>query len=70
VSAHRALGTSTCARRSIRIVVAVKRADGHMLSNPSGDQTMQAGDTLIVVGGTAQLDRLKKLAGDGNSSNG
>jgi voltage-gated potassium channel len=52
------------------IVVAVKRADGHMLSNPSGDQTMQAGDTLIVVGGTAQPDRLKKLAGDGNSSNG
>jgi voltage-gated potassium channel len=45
------------------IVVAVKRADGHMLSNPSGDQTMQAGDT-------AQLDRLNKLAGDGNSSSG
>jgi voltage-gated potassium channel len=49
------------------IVVAIKRADGHMLSNPSGDHTMQAGDTLIVVGGMGQLDRLKKLAGDEGS---
>jgi voltage-gated potassium channel len=45
------------------IVVAGKRADGPMRSNPSGDPTQQAGDTLIAVGGMEQLDRLKKLAG-------
>jgi voltage-gated potassium channel len=45
------------------IIVAIKRADGHMLSNPSGDHTLQASDTLIAVGGMSQLDQLKKLAG-------
>jgi voltage-gated potassium channel len=49
------------------IVVAIKRSDGHMLSNPSGDHTLQAGDTLIAVGGMAQLDELKKLAAGGNA---
>jgi voltage-gated potassium channel len=44
------------------IIVAIKRSDGHMLSNPSGDQALQVGDTLIAVGGMAQLDELKKLA--------
>ncbi len=47
------------------IIVAIKRADGHMQSNPSGDHTLRAGDTLIAVGGTTQLERLKELAGNG-----
>jgi voltage-gated potassium channel len=47
------------------IVVAIKRAGGHMLSNPSGDQVLEAGDTLIAVGGVGQLDQLKKMAGRG-----
>jgi voltage-gated potassium channel len=45
------------------IVVAIKRADGHMLSNPSGDQALQVGDTLIGIGGIDQLEELKKMAG-------
>ena len=44
------------------IVVAVKRASGHMLSNPGGEQAFEVGDTLIAIGGTAQLEELKKMA--------
>jgi uncharacterized protein with PhoU and TrkA domain len=51
----------------VLLVVAIKRANGHMQSNPSGDHTLQAGDTLIAVGGTGQLDQLKKMAGAAGS---
>ena len=43
------------------IVVAIKRRDGHMLSNPSGDHTLEEGDTLIAVGGTMQAGSLEEV---------
>ena len=44
------------------IVVAIKRADGQMLFNPSPDAEIQADDTLIVLGMRKNLDALEELA--------
>jgi voltage-gated potassium channel len=44
------------------IIVAIKKADGPMQYNPSGDAVMGADDTLIVLGKPAQLAELDKLA--------
>ena len=45
------------------IVVAIKKASGHLVSNPQGTAIMEVGDTLISIGHRAQLDELEKLAG-------
>jgi voltage-gated potassium channel len=44
------------------IVVAIKKASGHLVSNPQGDAVMEPGDTLIAIGHRQQLDQLEKLA--------
>ena len=44
------------------IVVAIKKANGHLVSNPQGDAVMEPGDTLIAIGHRQQLDQLEKLA--------
>jgi voltage-gated potassium channel len=44
------------------IVVAIKRADGAMLFNPSPHAALGAGDILISLGRRDQLDRLERLA--------
>jgi voltage-gated potassium channel len=43
------------------ILVAIKRADGDMIFNPSHDTVFQAGDTLIALGLQKNLDALEKL---------
>jgi voltage-gated potassium channel len=43
------------------IVVAIKRADGEMLFNPSPETLIQAGDTLVLLGMRQNLDALEKL---------
>lgn len=45
------------------MVVAIKKAAGDMVFNPPGDARMEAGDTLIVLGRRAEIDRLEKRAG-------
>ncbi len=45
------------------IVVAIKRADGTMLFNPTMESPILAGDTLIVLGLRKNLEALEKLAG-------
>lgn len=47
------------------IVVAIKKANGHLLANPPGDAVMMPGDTLIALGSRKCLDRLEVLAGRG-----
>jgi voltage-gated potassium channel len=47
------------------IVVAIKRAGGHLVSNPPGDAVMAPGDTLIALGDRQNLDRLERMAGKG-----
>jgi voltage-gated potassium channel len=44
------------------IIVAIKKAGGHLLPNPQGDAVMAVGDTLIALGHRQQLDQLEKLA--------
>jgi voltage-gated potassium channel len=43
------------------ILVAIKRADGEMLFNPSHDTAILAGDTLIALGLRKNLDALEEM---------
>lgn len=45
------------------IVVAIKRADGTMLFNPTMESPILAGDTLIVLGLRKNLETLEELVG-------
>ena len=45
------------------IVVAIKRADGEMLFNPTPETQILTGDTLIVLGLRQNLEGLEKLVG-------
>jgi voltage-gated potassium channel len=44
------------------IVVAIKRADGHMQFNPEPDDIVQAGDQLVALGNPSQLRALEETA--------
>jgi voltage-gated potassium channel len=46
------------------IVVAVKKSEGHLVSNLSGDAVIEAGDTLIALGSRLSLDKVEDLAGN------
>jgi voltage-gated potassium channel len=46
------------------IVVAIKKANGHLLSNPPGDAVMEPGDTLIALGNRQNLDKVEEMAGN------
>ncbi len=43
------------------IVVAVKRSSEEMIFNPSPEETLHAGDTIIVLGEPKNLERLERL---------
>ncbi len=43
------------------IILAVKKAAGEMLFNPSSKTALEAGDTVITIGETENLERLRKL---------
>jgi voltage-gated potassium channel len=43
------------------LVIAIKLADGHYISNPSTTHTLAAGQILIAVGSTSQIDRLARV---------
>lgn len=45
------------------VILAVKTAEGEMLTNPPPDRPLKEGDTLIALGTTEQLEELVKLAG-------
>jgi len=44
------------------IVVAIKKANGHLVANPPGDAVMEVGDTLIALGARQSLDQVEALA--------
>jgi voltage-gated potassium channel len=46
-------------------IVAVKRTDGKLESNPSAGTVLEAGSTLIVLGHREQLDRMEEIAAGG-----
>ncbi len=43
--------------------MAIKRADGTLLFNPTPQTTLQGGDTLIVVGMRHNLEKLEAMLG-------
>ncbi|GAB6095298.1 potassium channel protein [Desulfatiferula olefinivorans] len=43
------------------IIIAIKKADGHMAFNPSFETVFKAGDTVIAVGKDEDLMRLEKV---------
>jgi voltage-gated potassium channel len=45
------------------VVVAIKRADGHMQFNPEPGDVLQVGDQLVVLGSINQLKALEEAAG-------
>lgn len=45
------------------VIVAIRRRDGHMLFNPTGDAVMEAGDLLIAIGRAEALMELTRQAG-------
>jgi len=48
------------------IIVAVKKAAGDMLFNPSSQTKLEAGDTVIAIGEKQNLERLEKLLNPGH----
>jgi len=42
------------------IVIAIQRADGDMMFNPSSENRLRAGDTVVVIGKTEELNQLSK----------
>ena len=45
------------------IIIAIKKASGRMLFNPSAHAEIKVGDTLIAVGQRENMDRLSRLLG-------
>ncbi|MHC1710797.1 MAG: TrkA family potassium uptake protein [Solidesulfovibrio sp.] len=43
------------------IVIAIKKASGEMIFNPQSQEVLEAGDTMILVGGTEGLDGLREV---------
>ncbi|MEO7971119.1 MAG: potassium channel protein [bacterium] len=46
------------------VIVSIKRADGQILFNPSGDAAIGSGDVLIAIGHSESLIKLNALAAD------
>jgi voltage-gated potassium channel len=44
------------------VIVAIRRADGKMLFNPSGEKTIESGDMLIAIGHPESLAKLNAIA--------
>jgi voltage-gated potassium channel len=60
--ANRSLEESRVRREMGVIIVAIKKAAGHMVFNPPGDAVMAPGDLLITLGNRNQLDQLDQMA--------
>ena len=44
------------------VIVAIRRSDGEMLFNPSGERSIESGDMLIAIGHPDSLSKLNALA--------
>jgi voltage-gated potassium channel len=47
------------------VIVSIRRSNGQIVFNPSGDTTIEAGDMLIAIGDAEALMKLNKLARGG-----
>jgi len=60
-----ALQDSEIRKKLDLIIVAVKKAAGNMLFNPSSQTKLEAGDTVIAIGENRNLERLERLLNPG-----
>jgi len=44
------------------VIVSIRRSDGKIIFNPSGETAIEAGDMLIAIGNAESLSRLNALA--------
>jgi voltage-gated potassium channel len=51
------------------VVVSIRRSDGQILFNPSGEATIESGDILIAIGHAESLMKLTALAKGNKKSN-
>ncbi len=58
--AGRSLRDADIKRRTGVIVVAIKRADGRLEFPPSGDEILEAGDSVVVLGRRDKLDQFRQ----------
>lgn len=47
------------------IIIAIRRADGEMIFNPSADTVIQEHDALVAMGSHSSLERLERIANPG-----
>jgi voltage-gated potassium channel len=53
-------------RRDLNLIIlAVKKADQHMLFNPDADTVIEVGDTLIALGTRESLEKLGRILNSG-----
>lgn len=50
------------------VIISIRRADGRLLFNPSGDSLIEGGDMLIAIGNAESLIKLSELARTPKSS--
>jgi voltage-gated potassium channel len=60
-----ALGEAGLCEQYGVIVVAIKRASGKMIFKPAPEETLQAGDRLVVLGEAPRLRQVEQLVGGG-----
>jgi len=58
---HRTLYESEIRPKFGVIIISIKKGDGHMVFNPEADTLLESDDTLVVVGGAANIKGLEKL---------
>lgn len=59
------IGGSQIGRDTGVLLLAIVRADGTRLANPTADTQIRSGDTLLAVGTRQQLTRLHRIANEG-----
>lgn len=55
------LALSSIKNKSGSIVIAIKKANGELISNPTLDQNLNSGDTILAMGTEKQLNVLDKM---------
>jgi len=58
---HRTLYESEIRSKFGVMIISIKKRDGHMVFNPDADTLLESEDTLVVVGGAANIKGLEKL---------
>ncbi len=64
---RRTLAGADVRAKSGCLVLAIRLSDGTIEHAPKGDMILESGYTLIAIGADEQIDKLRKLAGDGRS---